>query len=114
MRRCCTPDQLPRIEWLSVDRDRVKQDESEDGGGWFGRHGIGLAYHNQRVNSPRSAAAPSSAIRLRMMGSEDGMDEPDKPNGMHWSTYNRVLDQADELDDLGGLSAVGGLLLSAG
>jgi hypothetical protein len=49
-----------------------------------------------------------------MMGSEDGMDEPDKPNGMHWSTYNRVLDQADELDDLGGLSAVGGLLLSAG
>ena len=21
------------------------------------------------------------------------MDEPDKPKGMHWSTYNRLLDQ---------------------
>ncbi len=26
-------------------------------------------------------------------GSDDGTDEPGKPNGMHWTTYNRLLDQ---------------------
>ena len=29
---------------------------------------------------------------------------------MHWTTYNRLLDQADELDERGWLSALGGLL----
>jgi hypothetical protein len=49
----------------------------------------------------------------RKLGSDDGMGDPEKPNGMHWSTYNRLLDRPDELDDLGGLSAVGGLLQRA-
>ena len=31
----------------------------------------------------------------------DGKDDPGKPNGTHWSTYNRLLDQADELDEVG-------------
>jgi hypothetical protein len=26
---------------------------------------------------------------------------------MHWQTYNRLLDQADELDDLGWIRALG-------
>jgi len=30
-----------------------------------------------------------------------GGPDPDKPNDMHGSTYNRLRDQADELDDLG-------------
>ncbi len=51
---------------------------------------------------------------MRKLGSDDGMDEAEKPNGMHWTTYNRLLDRADELDDLGWMSALGGLLLSAG
>ena len=46
----------------------------------------------------------------RKLGSEDGTDEPDKPKGMHWSTYNRLLDQANELDDLGWIRALGGPL----
>jgi hypothetical protein len=33
---------------------------------------------------------------------------------MHWTTYNRLLDRADELDEVGWTSALGGLLLSAG
>jgi hypothetical protein len=33
---------------------------------------------------------------------------------MHWTTYNRLLDEADELDERGWMSALGGLLLSAG
>lgn len=42
------------------------------------------------------------------------MEEPDKPKGMHWATYNRLLDQSDELDDEGWMSALGGLRLSVG
>jgi hypothetical protein len=42
------------------------------------------------------------------------MDEPEKPNGMHWATFNRLLDQADELDELGWMNALGGVLWSAG
>ena len=37
----------------------------------------------------------------RKLGSDDGMGEPEKPNGMHWATYNRLLDEAKELDDRG-------------
>ena len=31
----------------------------------------------------------------------DVTGDPEKPNGMHWSTHNRLLDQADELDEVG-------------
>jgi hypothetical protein len=44
------------------------------------------------------------------MGSEDGLDEPDKPKAIHCVTYNRLLDQADELDHPGRLSTLGGPL----
>jgi hypothetical protein len=37
------------------------------------------------------------------------MGDPGKPNGMHWATYNRLLDRADELDERGWMSALGGL-----
>jgi len=33
---------------------------------------------------------------------------------MRWSTYNRLLDQADELDDRGWISVLGVLLGRAG
>ena len=42
------------------------------------------------------------------------MGEPEKPNGMHGATCNRLLDQADELDERGWMSALGGILWSAG
>jgi len=42
------------------------------------------------------------------------MGEPDKPKGMHWSTYNRLLDQADELDERGWGYVMGGILRRAG
>ena len=35
----------------------------------------------------------------RSLGSDDRMGEPEKPNGMRWTTFNRLLDQADELDE---------------
>ena len=36
-----------------------------------------------------------------------GMDEPDKPKGMHSATYNWLLDRAEELDDLGWIRVLG-------
>jgi hypothetical protein len=50
----------------------------------------------------------------RKLGSDDGMGEPEKPNGMPWTTYNRLLDRADELGERGWMSVLGGLLWSAG
>ena len=35
-------------------------------------------------------------------------------NGMRWATHNRLLDQADELDAFGCVSALSGLVWSAG
>ena len=65
--------------------------------------------------SPRLSRSDRPMLRAqRMRGSDDGMGEPDKPNGMHWATYNRLLDRADELDDRGWMSALGGILSSAG
>ena len=83
------------------------------GGGWYGRRAIGLTYYSQRLSDSDRPMLRAQRIR-RKLGSDDGTDEPEKPNGMHWATYNRLLDRADELDDLGWMSALGGLLLSAG
>ena len=47
-------------------------------------------------------------IRLRL-GSEDGENEPDKPKGMQWTTYNRRLDLANEFDDWSWAYVVAGM-----
>jgi hypothetical protein len=48
------------------------------------------------------------------LASKCGTGDSEKPNGMHWTTCNRLLDQADELDERGWMSALGRLRLSAG
>ena len=73
----------------------------------------GGGIHSPAPERLRQADALSPTYQ-RKLGSDDGMGEPEKPNGMHWATYNRLLDRADELDDRGWMSALGGLLLSAG
>ena len=77
-----------------------------DGGGWYGRATLGLAYYSQRLGRSERPHLRAQRIRRRL-GSEDGLDEPDKPKGMHWATYNRLLEQADELDDLGWIRTLG-------
>ena len=89
-----------RAEALLVPRERAH------GGGWYGRAALGLAYYSQRLGRSDRPMLQARRIR-RKLGSEDGTDEPDKPKGMHWSTYNRLLDQADELDDLGWIRVLG-------
>ena len=69
-----------------------------DGGGWYGRTALSLAYYSQRPARSDRPMLRTQHIR-RKLGSDDGTDEPEKPNGMYWATYNQLLDQADKLDD---------------
>ncbi len=71
------------------------------------------AFIHQRLSYSDRPMLRAQRIR-RKLGSDDGMDEPEKPNGIHWTTYNRLIDQADELDERGWMSALVGILLSAG
>jgi hypothetical protein len=94
-------DRVRKLYWCPV-QGRV-------GGGWYGRRAIGLTYHSQRLSDSDRPMLRAQRIR-RKLGSDDGTDDPEKPNGMHWTTYNRLLDEADELDEVGWMSALGGLL----
>ena len=104
--------------WCPIGHRRVRKlywcpVSGRDGGGWYGRAALGLAYYSQRLSRPDRPMLRARRIR-RKLGSEDGTDEPDKPKGMHWATYNRLLDQADELDDLGWEYVISGHLGRAG
>ncbi|MBJ17886.1 MAG: hypothetical protein CL933_00545 [Deltaproteobacteria bacterium] len=60
-----------------------------------------MAYHSQHLGDADRLMLRAQRIR-RKLGSEDGMDDPDeKPKGMHWSTYGRELDRAEEYSDAG-------------
>ena len=81
---------------------------AEKAQGECGSFAVGASIR-QRLSDSDRPMLRAQRIR-RKLGSDDGTDEPEKPNGMHWVTYNRLLDQADELDDRGWMSALGGLL----
>ena len=86
-----------------------EQGPSPQSGTQWGR----VRYLSQRLGRADRPMLRAERIR-RKLGSEDGLKEPAKPKGMHWSTYNRLLDQADELDDMGWAYVLGGLLRRAG
>ena len=73
---------------------------------WISRKALRVRYLTQRLGESDRLLLRAQRIRQRL-GSEDGMDEPAKPKGMHWATYNRLLEQADELDDLGWIRTLG-------
>ena len=52
---------------------------------------IGLTYYSQRLTYSDSPMLRANEIRRRL-GSDDGTNDPEKPNGPHWATYNRLLD----------------------
>jgi hypothetical protein len=91
-------DRVRKLYWCPV--------QGRTGGGWYGRRAIGLTYYSQRLSRSDRPMLRAQRIR-RKLGSDDGTGEPEKPNGMHWATYNRLLDRADELDDLGWIRTMG-------
>jgi hypothetical protein len=55
------------------------------------RHCYDLVYESQRENGMYRALHKAQAIRERLRGSANMMEPfPERPKGMHWSTYNRL------------------------
>jgi hypothetical protein len=55
------------------------------------RHCYDLVYESQRENGMYRALHKAQAIRERLGGSANMMEPfPEKPKGMHWSTYDRL------------------------
>ena len=61
------------------------------------RHCLGLAYESQREAPEYRLMRRERKIRLRLGGSSDLAGAyPSKPKGMHWKTYTRLCEMADE------------------
>jgi hypothetical protein len=55
------------------------------------RHCYDLVYESQRDNAMYRALHKAQSIRERLGGSANMMEPfPERPKGMHWSTYNRL------------------------
>ncbi len=63
------------------------------------RHCCDLSYESQRENSMYRALHKAQNIRERLGGSANMMEPfPEKPRGMHWSTYERLWWEHNEAD----------------
>jgi len=69
-----------------------------------------LTYASQREASYRRDLGKAQKIRMRLGGSPDSEEFPDKPKGMHWRTYDRLYrlhDAAEERSIIGLMNFVG-------
>jgi hypothetical protein len=61
------------------------------------RHCYQLAYDSQREAPHDRAVTRAQAIRRKLGGTVNLFERfPEKPNGMHWSTYQRLYMEAEE------------------
>ena len=79
------------------------------GGRWFlCRHCHGIRYRSQSLGKGERLLRKAERIRTRLGGSGVVFDLfPDKPKGMHWRTYRRLRDEAEEAKARGLTLALG-------
>jgi hypothetical protein len=78
------------------------------------RHCYGLGYESQRERAGDRARHQSQKIRVRLGGSPNMLlPFPNKPKGLHWSTYARLHARAIALD-MRSLRSVEGFLARMG
>ena len=76
------------------------------------RHCYGLTYASQREALHLRGLGKAQKIRMRLGGSPETEEFPDKPKGMHWRTYDRLCrlhDAAEERSTIGLMHFVGRL-----
>jgi hypothetical protein len=76
------------------------------------RHCYGLTYASQREALHLRGLGKAQKIRMRLGGSPESEEVPDKPKGMHWRTYDRLCrlhDAAEERSTIGLVHFVGRL-----
>lgn len=83
-------------------RQRVWRLVLPSGGRWFlSRRAYSLGYECQRVTPEERLRRRARKLRRRL-GDLDGCivnPVPDKPKGMWWSTYDRLVDELDRVED---------------
>jgi len=66
------------------------------------RHCHDLAYTSQQEDRASLLLLKAQNIRTRLGGRPGFQDPfPPKPNGMHWETYNRLREEAEEAEKVG-------------
>ena len=65
------------------------------------RHCYGLTYTTQQLSSGDRLMEKARKIRQRMGGSDDLSEPfPGKPKGMHWRTYWRLCEEAEQAEEI--------------
>jgi GTP cyclohydrolase I len=59
-----------------------------------------LAYQGQRETDYERATRKCRKIVQRLGGDPDDDNWPEKPKGMHWKTYDRLLAEAQYYDEM--------------
>jgi hypothetical protein len=103
---------LARAFWSRNCDPRVTTIKSADAELFACRHCYAVTYASQREALPLRDLGKAQKIRMRLGGSQESQELPQKPKGMHWRTYDRLCrlhDAAEERSTIGLMHFVGRL-----
>ncbi len=96
---CSTTCQAP--SFTRYRKDRTKRSVKLYGADryFLCRSCYGLSYGSQRERAMDRAVRKANKVRMRL-GGEPGMADsfPDKPKGMHWRTYGRLVQEVADAE----------------
>ena len=66
---------------------------------WGCRSCYGLTYRSQKEDFGARARRRVSKLERRLQAEPDSMEIPEKPKGMHWRTYHRLIEELEIADE---------------